>query len=114
MNIKKFNEFVNEQEDFGLIGKEGRNLYSDRPDSIDSFRTALLSFKNVKNVQNVSKDEAFQENFTFDATVNGRLAQYRITNRWTKLILQCPEIQLTETILTRLDQLAGLLSHNNL
>lgn len=114
MKIKKFTEFVNESEDFGLIGKGGRDLFSDRPDSLDAFRNALSKYKNVKNIEPITRDEDFRDNFTFEANLNGKVAQFKIVTKFTKLILECPELELRETVLTRLDQLDVLLAQGNL
>lgn len=114
MKIKKFAEFVNENEDFGLIGKAGRDLFSDRPDSLDAFRNALSKYKNVKNIEPITRDQDYRDNFTFEASLNGKSAQFRIVTKWTKLILECPELELRETVLTRLDQLDELLSQEKI
>lgn len=114
MKIKKFTEFINENEDFGLVGKDGRDLFSDRPDSLDAFRNALSRYKNVKNIEPITRDDEYRDNFTFEASVNGKIAQFRIVTKWTKLILECPEIELRETVLTRLDQLDVFLTQDKL
>ena len=113
MKIVKFTEFVNESQDFGLVGKGGRDLFSDRPDSLDAFRNALSKYKNVENINPITRDDNYRDNFTFEATVNGRKAQFKIVTKWTKLILECPELELRETVLTRLDQLDELLAQGN-
>lgn len=114
MKIKNFKEFINEHSDFGMAGKVGRNLFSDRPDSIDSFRAALSKYGNVKNIEPVTVDDRFRDNFTFEANINGKTVQFKIVTKYTKIILECPELELRETVLTRLDQLDEFLSQNKI
>jgi len=106
-----FGEFLNEN--ITMTGKTGRNLFADRPDSIDAFRTALSKYKNVKRVEPITKDEKYQENFTFEANLNGKEVQFRIVTKFTKIILECTDLDMRETVLTRLDQLDELLNQES-